>query len=184
MLFNILRGIPGSSKSTIARKLANDTQDQTVHLVRDSLDGNLEGRYLSGLCGAIVSTDLYFLNDAGEYVFDGAKLGEYHSRNLEMCRQLMEDETSQIILDNTNVKLWHFLPYLEMGLKMGYEVRILEMPKLTASEACRRNIHRVPLAAIEAMISGYDSLSALGKKYQIRYLGRTNDYSASLVTEK
>jgi adenylate kinase family enzyme len=50
-----MRGIPGSGKSTTAKKLAGET-------------------------GKIHSTDNYFMVD-GEYKFDPSKIREYHEAN-------------------------------------------------------------------------------------------------------
>lgn len=52
----IMRGIPGSGKSTIAKIIAGDT-------------------------GKIHSTDDFFYNPYGEYCFDPKLLKEYHEKN-------------------------------------------------------------------------------------------------------
>jgi NEDD4-binding protein 2 len=52
-----MRGVPGSGKSTKAKKLA-------------------------GTDGLIYSTDDFFMKN-GEYVYDVKSIGEYHDRNLK-----------------------------------------------------------------------------------------------------
>lgn len=75
-----MRGLPGSGKSTAARKIA-------------------------GQLGVIYSTDDFFMVK-GSYVYDPSKIGEYHERNLERTIQAMKDNIKLIVIDNTNIKLW------------------------------------------------------------------------------
>lgn len=154
-ILKVMRGVPGSGKSTLALAMI---AAETPQMVRDSLDGNIEGRYLSGNDGVIVSTDLYFISDEGEYLFDGKMIGRHHATNYLMFVQLVKDETNLIVLDNTNTQIWHFEDYVTYARAKGYEVHFVEMPQISAEEAFERNTHGVPLEAIRAMIAGFEPL--------------------------
>jgi len=96
----IMRGLPGSGKSTTAWELA-------------------------GKDGIVLSTDDYFMID-DEYQFNPKKLGAAHKWNQERARQQMGLGVDPIVIDNTNVQPWEAKPYVEMADEMGYEVKIAE----------------------------------------------------------
>ena len=90
----ILRGLPGSGKSTIA----------------ESLGGyNLEA-------------DTYFTDDDGEYNFDPSKLPEAHKWCQSMVEELMTENVERIILSNTSTQEWEMRPYVDMAEENGYSV--------------------------------------------------------------
>ena len=94
----LMRGLPGSGKSTKAKKLAGEQ-------------------------GLVFSTDDFFMVK-GEYAFDPKMIGEYHERNHERAAVAMKEEKPLIIIDNTNIKLWEMRKYVESAEQYGYEVRI------------------------------------------------------------
>lgn len=76
----LMRGLPGSGKSTKAKILA-------------------------GPQGLIFSTDDFFMVN-GHYVYDPKMIGDYHKKNLERTVKAMLEEKPLIVIDNTNIKLW------------------------------------------------------------------------------
>ena len=127
----IMRGVPGSGKSTIAKEIAHPT-------------------------GVIHSTDQYFYDEAGQYKLDLSKLPEYHGKNFEAFCNSIESEKSIIVLDNTNIKRWEFERYLTIAKAKGYTVREVEIPPPDASVAAKRNIHGIPEHVIRRMIEQYE----------------------------
>ncbi|MCA9363772.1 ATP-binding protein [Candidatus Kaiserbacteria bacterium] len=91
-----MRGVPGSGKSTIARRLAGEN-------------------------GVIHSTDDYFMVD-GEYRFDPEKLREHHDANHKAFCESVIAGFEVVICDNTNTQPWHFKRYVESAEKAGYMV--------------------------------------------------------------
>jgi tRNA uridine 5-carbamoylmethylation protein Kti12 len=127
----ILRGVPGSGKTTLARQLANGI-------------------------GAIHSTDDFFVLN-GEYRFDGRKLQEYHDLNYEaFCRSLAKD-IPIVICDNTNVKRSHMKRYLDAAKKAGYFTAIFSLPHPSAEVAANRTTHKVPAATIQRIIDQWEN---------------------------
>ena len=124
----IMRGIPGSGKSFIAQALASKSKSSVVH-----------------------STDFYFYNDKGEYVFDPSLLGEHHAANLEAFTRSCEKGVGTVICDNTNILLEHYDPYVEVAEENGYSVRIITVDGVTPEEAFELNTHGVPLGALQRM---------------------------------
>lgn len=123
----ILRGIPGSGKSTVAN--------------------------LFGQMGAVIcSTDNYHMIN-GEYKFNPKKLGEYHNKNLNNFIEYIQKETQMIIVDNTNIKRNHYLPYIEEAKANGYEIYAITFVPQNIEECIKRNVHGAPEDVIRRMAS-------------------------------
>lgn len=99
----IVRGLPGSGKSTFALNLV-------------------------GADFLVCEADKYFMVD-GEYKFDGSKLKDAH----EFCRNTVEtymrDNVEandqfyrQIVVSNTFTQEWEMQPYIDLAKKYGYTV--------------------------------------------------------------
>ncbi|MBE0363980.1 hypothetical protein PULV_a1516 [Pseudoalteromonas ulvae UL12] len=132
----ILRGLPGSGKSFYAEQLTDE-------LVKGD-----ENQFL------ICSTDDYFYQE-GSYQFDKFKLPEYHSLNLARFIRGLAQEIPLVILDNTNIKKWEFLPYLEVAHAMGYQVKEVIVGDIKDKSLqhlySQRNSHGVALKTISKM---------------------------------
>jgi len=94
----LVRGIPGSGKSTFAKELGG------IHF----------------------ETDNYFMVD-GEYNFDSSKLKEAHQwcQN-EVNNAMILNHTAKIndriVVSNTFTQEWEMKPYFEMAKEWGYTV--------------------------------------------------------------
>ena len=127
----IMRGIPGSGKSTMAKELA-------------------------GSNGVIHCTDDYFMVD-GVYRFDFKKIKEYQDKNFEAFCRSLADGIETVICDKTNVQLWQYRDYIKTAEVAGYDVRIISMPHPDPEVAAARNKHGVPLEVIKRMIDQWES---------------------------
>lgn len=116
----ILRGPAGSGKSTWTKKYS------------------LPQAY-------IVSTDNYFINNDGDYVFDRNKLGYYHQCALEEFERLVLAGVPCIILDNTNIRRKDYKKYVDFGRKNSYTV----FQKCFTGEYT--SIHGVPIETVLRM---------------------------------
>ena len=88
----LLRGLPGSGKSTFA---------------------NLLG-------GIHVEADQYFMQD-GEYKFDASKLKQAHNWCKLRVEHSMEDGADKITVSNTFTQEWEMDAYCELAEKYGYQ---------------------------------------------------------------
>lgn len=94
----LLRGLPGSGKSSVAKSLMNA---QTGH----------------------VEADMFFMDNNGNYNFDASKLGAAH----KWCQKETEDYMKPfgfdtVIVSNTFTQEWEMKPYYELAEKYGYVV--------------------------------------------------------------
>lgn len=133
----LMRGLPGSGKSTKANKLA-------------------------GRSGQIFSTDDFFcLNEEQEYRFNGSLLGRAHNWNQKRSLDAMYAGIPIVVIDNTNTtirELRSYLPHIEAAMGLGYSVRIEEPEthwRFDVGELDKRGSHDVPLKHIEKMLNRY-----------------------------
>lgn len=134
----IMRGLPGSGKSTEALRLAME----------------------SGHGGAICSTDEYFIGSDGVYRFDPKRIALAHTWNQERARTYMKDGCPLVIIDNTNTQAWEPREYCISGIRYGYDISFHEVRTPWAFDCevlAQRNTHGCPLAAIERMAAHWQS---------------------------
>ncbi|NXG00943.1 N4BP2 protein, partial [Sakesphorus luctuosus] len=131
----LLRGVPGSGKSYLARNLLEDNPG-----------------------GIILSTDDYFYKD-GQYHYDPDCLGEAHDWNRKRAKEAFEMGVSPIIIDNTNIQAWEMKPYVTLAQQFKYKVMFREPDtwwKFKPKELERRNIHGVSKEKIKRMLERYE----------------------------
>ncbi|PKU43554.1 nedd4-binding protein 2-like 2 isoform x1 [Limosa lapponica baueri] len=131
----ILRGLPGSGKSTLSRILLGQSRD-----------------------GIVFSTDDYFRQQDG-YTYNAAQLGDAHDWNQKRAKQAMEQGKSPVIIDNTNTQAWEMKPYVEVALEKGYRVEFHEPDtwwKFDPEELEKRNKHGVTREKIAQMLERYE----------------------------
>ena len=130
----ILRGLPGSGKTTLANNLTRNI-------------------------GVVYSSDDFFMEN-GEYKFQAKKLKDSHIWNQKRTEEAMKRGEGLIVIDNTNVRKWEAKPYVKLGVKNGYDVifREPETPwKFNLEELSRRDTHGVPEKVIERMLDQWEN---------------------------
>lgn len=138
----LLRGIPGSGKSTVAELLA----DMGVSPIYESREGyKFRGRPVS-----ICTADDYFMVD-GKYKFDGDKLGIAHKVCKNKCESAMKANDERVIVANTLTTEKEIKPYFELAEKYGYMVISLIVENYHGG----KNVHNVPEKAIKKMIKRF-----------------------------
>lgn len=127
----IMRGLPGSGKSSLAK----------------SLDP------MACICSA---DDSFMMN--GAYKFEPGFLGAAHRNCQAKFKALIDVKWPVIVVDNTNTTAQEMRPYVELAYVCGYEVILVEPRTSWAWDVdglVARNQHGVPRAAIERMLARY-----------------------------
>lgn len=103
------------------------------------------------LGGVWREADTYFINDDGQYVFDGSKLSEAHQWCQQECRDWMQAGCENIIISNTFTTDWERKPYIDMAQQYGYEVVVVKMwpHKMSLERLVELNQHHVPSNVIQ-----------------------------------
>ncbi|XP_004526094.1 NEDD4-binding protein 2 [Ceratitis capitata] len=140
----LLRGAPGSGKSFLAKSMIE-------RLVP------LNDQYT--LNDFIFSSDDYFYNCSGVYKWQKTLLDQAHEFNQRQVLERTRAGWSPIFIDNTNIKLWEMMPYVQMAVQNGYVIEILE-PKTSwrysPGKLALKNKHKVPAEKIKTMLNNFE----------------------------
>jgi predicted kinase len=125
----LVRGCPGSGKTTFAKTLGS----------------------------IIIEADQYFVDDKGNYKFDGSKIKlahEYCRAQTEAWMQTKGDQvnTDKITVSNTFTQEWEMEPYFEMAKKHGYKVFSIVVENRHGGT----NVHEVPEEKLEQMRNRFE----------------------------
>jgi predicted kinase len=127
----IIRGLPGSGKSTLGAALTAGPE-----LARH---------------GHVYSADDYFINPStAAYEFNPGLLGEAHAMCQARVRDALEAGVGAVAVANTFSQKWEAAPYFEMADSNGYTVVVIECQNEFGS------VHGVPAASIAAMDASWE----------------------------
>jgi predicted kinase len=128
----LIRGIPGSGKSTFANHVWNDY--------------------------AICEADKFFYDKEGNYNFDANKLRQAH----EWCRQEVENRMKEnlitpqyypeIVVSNTFTQEWEMEPYFKLAEQYGYKV----FSFIIENRHGGKNVHGVPDEKLQQMRNRFE----------------------------
>ena len=90
----IVRGVPGSGKSTFAKQLTSN----------------------------VFEADHYFYDNDGNYNFILSEIKEAHKECQDNVRIAMESSFPKIAVSNTFTQEWEMTPYFDLATKYGYKV--------------------------------------------------------------
>ena len=90
----IVRGIPGSGKSTFAKTLG----------------------------GQHYEADMYFVTPSGKYGFNPTKIKDAHQWCQSFVKTDMILEYPKIVVSNTTTQEWEMKPYFDLAKEFGYTV--------------------------------------------------------------
>lgn len=123
-VLTICRGIPGSGKSTFAKTLG----------------------------GQHYEADMYFIDEEGNYNFDGSKIKDAH----KWCQSFVETdmvlEYPKIVVSNTFTQEWEMEPYFKLAKEYGYTVFTVVVENRHGGV----NQHGVPQDKLEQMRNRFE----------------------------
>ena len=147
----VLRGIPGSGKSTEAKKLVGKG---AIHSTDDVIEAG--GDYREFFAKMIASGDFSDLSRA-------------HSTNKKNAIASITAGVSPVIIDNTCLRVREMSDYIKAALELGFSddnIQIVDVDSgLSAEELAERNTHGVPLDKIKQMIQTKKSVGTITVSY-------------------
>ena len=120
----LLRGLPGAGKSTLAKSIG----------------------------GSHVEADMYFVNEAGEYNFNPAKLKDAHNWCRHSVMEAMKEGHSKVIVSNTFTQEWEMEAYYILAEELGYQVFSLVVENRHGGV----NTHNCPEEKVEMMRNRFE----------------------------
>ena len=135
--FIIMRGLPGSGKSTKAKNLA-------------------------GAQGQVFSADDYHVMIGnGKYNWKPENVGKAHSWNQRRALEALNAGIPIVVIDNTNTTLREmraYLPHIKRAMLLGYKVSVQESDTSWAfdiEECFKKGTHNVPKETLQKMYDRY-----------------------------
>jgi predicted kinase len=124
----LLRGLPGSGKSSLAESLSEN------------------GKY------PVFSVDSYFTNaETGAYNFEFDKNHIAYSQCIEQTRTALQAGREKVIVDNTFTMDWEMKPYFELASEFNYRLFVMTVENYHGS----KNIHHISEEQLQKMAVTY-----------------------------
>lgn len=124
----MLRGLPGSGKTTLAGLLSE------------------QGRY------PVTSIDRFFTNEqTGEYRFDHLQNHLAYKQCEAQTEACMLERAPKVLVDNTFTMEWEMEPYFKLAQKHSYRVFVITVENRHGG----RNVHGIPHEQLEKMAQKY-----------------------------
>ena len=135
----IIRGLPGSGKSTLGESLASYARS-----------GRLKGAYD---VHSYAADDWFTNSKTGEYNFNPAELPDAHEDCRARVMGSMMSNVDNICVCNTFSQAWEAEPYFKLCEQYEYTPVVLECQSQFG------NVHEVPQESIDAMKERWEPLS-------------------------
>ena len=135
----IIRGLPGSGKSTLGEKLADSYMDY-------------HPKYGGPKTYSYSADDWFTYKSTGRYVFIPEELPQAHDECQSRVRGAMMSHVENICVCNTFSQAWEAEPYFKLCEQYDYTPMVLECQSQFG------NIHDVPQESIEAMVERWEPI--------------------------
>ncbi len=153
----MMRGIPGSGKSSTANWVARQTAGaNAIEWLEDSVRYFGLTQDKATAIVAIHSTDQYYIGEDGSYNWNASKVSLNHNRNYKAFKDSIEQGIPLVIVDNTNTTKSEYEKYLKFAQTFDYWVSMMVMAHPTVGEAVERNVHNVPADVIKKMLQRFE----------------------------
>lgn len=138
-----MRGVSGSGKSTIAKSLPG-VQPENIFSTDDLIADNLK------------DYNEFFENM--EKNQDWTPIIEKHTQLVNLLETAMEQGITPIVLDNMNLEAWHCKKHIQLAIKHGYQIEIIDVGTggKTIDELAERNRHGVGKDMLKDMVDKYE----------------------------
>jgi predicted kinase len=127
----IMRGVPGSGKSTTAK-------------------------YLAGDGGIVHAVDSYHCDANGNFLWSDDLADERYQKNFEDFSESCKMNRPVVVCDCINIEKKDFQKYVDVARENGYITSTVVLDKPNSVEAHKRNKHSVAGVQIEDMLKRWE----------------------------
>ncbi|WOL09167.1 hypothetical protein Cni_G17920 [Canna indica] len=188
----ILRGLPGSGKSYLAKALRdleieNGGNAPRIHAMDDyfmievekAVEEN-EGSKSSGSARVKKQTTKKVI----EYCYELEMEEVYRSSMLKAFKKTLEEGIfTFIIVDDRNLRVADFAQFWAIAKRSGYEVYLLEAPYKDPTGCAARNVHGFTLEDIQKMAEKWEEAPPLYLQLDIQSLFRGDNLNEQSIQE-
>lgn len=128
MEFYIVRGVPGSGKTSFAKSIC-------------------EKSLKSGLRANFFEADQYYYDSNGVYRFDKSQIASAHSFCLDNVKKALAARLDVIVVSNTSTTENEVKKYLDLAVSSGYTTYVITMENWHGNS----NVHNVPEEVVSNM---------------------------------
>ncbi len=127
----IMRGVPGSRKTTTAR-------------------------FLAGARGVIHSVDDYHTQETGIFLWDDDKADEFYEMNFNAFVDSLDAGAGIVVCDCINITREEYFKYVQAARDRGYTTATVTMAAPTPAQAAEANQHEVSMEQIVEMYDNWE----------------------------
>ena len=150
----IMRGLPGSGKSSLTRSIAAASPSACVCSADDFFSrGGGKSEAALRRAGCNTPEKVY------RFAFDRALLGKAHGQCRDTFDKALARRVACVIVDNTNSTRQEYEYYAKRAGACGYALRVIELRCASMAEVqacCARCVHKVPWHVYEMMLGRWE----------------------------
>nr|KJB50874.1 hypothetical protein B456_008G191000 [Gossypium raimondii] len=187
----ILRGLPGSGKSYLAKMLRdleveNGGDAPRIHSMDDYFMTEVEKdeEIEVSKSSSSVRSKKTVKKMVMEYCYEPEMEEAYRESMLKAFRRTLEDGIfSFVIVDDRNLRVADFAQFWAIGKRSGYEVYVLEATYKDPVGCAARNVHGFTLDDIQQMAGQWEEAPSLYLQLDIKSLFHGDDLKESGIQE-
>ncbi|GAB4825224.1 hypothetical protein Ancab_008099 [Ancistrocladus abbreviatus] len=185
----ILRGLPGSGKSYLAKMLRDVEVEYggdapRIHSMDDYFMTEVEKVDEMDASKSSVRGKKAAMKKVLEYCYEPEMEEAYRSSMLKAFKKTLEEGVyTFVIVDDRNLRVADFAQFWATAKRSGYEVYLLEAPYKDPAGCTARNVHGFSLEAIEKMAGQWEEAPNLYLQLDVKSLFHGDDLKESNIQE-
>ncbi|XP_044477192.1 uncharacterized protein LOC123204536 isoform X2 [Mangifera indica] len=187
----ILRGLPGSGKSYLAKMLRdleveNGGDAPRIHSMDDYFMTEVEKVEEGDVSksSSSIRSKKPITKKVLEYCYEPEMEEAYRSSMLKAFKRTLEEGNfTFVIVDDRNLRVADFAQFWAFAKRLGYEVYILEATYKDPAGCAARNVHGFTLDEIEEMAGQWEEAPSLYMQLDIKSLFHGDDLKKSGIKE-
>ncbi|XP_019152801.1 PREDICTED: uncharacterized protein LOC109149473 isoform X1 [Ipomoea nil] len=186
----ILRGLPGSGKSYLAKMLRdleveNGGNAPRIHSIDDYFMTEVEKVDESEVSKSVGSTKgKKTVKMVIEYCYEPEMEEAYRSSMLKAFKKTLDEGAfSFVIVDDRNLRVADFAQFWATAKRSGYEVYLLEAPYKDPAGCAARNVHGFTLDEIRKLTCQWEEAPSLYLKLDVKSLIHGDDLEHGGIEE-